>query len=126
MEDKDFLDDNVEIKIENTQNSIRKEEAISYSNTNVNTYNFFDIIFSKKFLPLTLSIISLILLFFMKFLAICGVVSPAFYGIFFFLSAGIALTATILIVIKFVKNKKIEFDIPVFFNILSLIFLILF
>lgn len=126
MDDRIILDDDVEVKLDEkikTQ-ELRKEESINYSNQNVNKYNFFDVIFSKKFMPLTFSIISIIFLTFMKFIAICGAHSAAFFAIFFFIGAGFSIAGLILNTIKYVKNKKIEFDVPTFINILSLIFLV--
>lgn len=120
------MDDEVEVSVSSAENETRTKEVISYSNANIVHYNFFDVIFSKKFLPLTLSVLALFFLLFMKFMAVCGVVSRAFHGIFFFISAGLALTSTILNVIRFAKNKKIEFDVATIFNLIVLIFLILY
>lgn len=126
MEERNMLDDEVEVSVNSAEKENRTSEVISYSNANIVHYNFFDVIFSKKFLSLTFSVISLFLLFFMKFMAVCGVVSRAFHGIFFFLSASFALTSTILNVIKFARNKKIEFDVATIFNLIVLVFLILY
>lgn len=126
MEDKEILDEEIEVSINSNEKGSRSSEVISYSNANIVHYNFFDVVFSKKFLSLTFSIFALFFLMFMKFMAVCGVTSRAFHGIFFFISAGFALTSTILNVIKFAKNKKIEFDVATIFNLIVLVFLIIF
>lgn len=126
MEENNLMDDEVEVKLNSTENEKRTKEVISYSNANIVHYNFFDVIFSKKFLSLTFSVLSLFFLLFMKFMVVCGVTSRAFHGIFFFISAGLALTSTVLNVVKFAKNKKIEFDVATILNLIVVVFLILF
>lgn len=125
MEEKNVLDDDVEVSVKSAEKETRTSDVISYSNANIVHYNFFDVIFSKKFLSITFSIIALFLTLFIKFMAICGVTSRAFHGIFFFIAAGFAFTGTIMNLVKFAKNKKIEFDVATIINIVTLVFLIL-
>lgn len=127
-DDKIIIDDEVEFKYEADKKPIQAErvDVTTYSNQNVRPYSFFGTIFSKKYIALTLATMSIILTLFMKFLVICGATSRAFYGIWFFLCGGLSVSALILNIINFAKNKKFEFNVSSILTILSIVFLMLF
>lgn len=126
-DDKIIIDDEVEVKFEQkpVDNEIRKAEVVNYSNSNVRTENVFQILFSKKYLALTLASLSILLVLFLKFLVICGVSSHAFLGIWFFICMGLSGAALILNLIYYAKNKKVDFNVSTIITILSLICLFL-
>ena len=124
-DDRIILDDDVEVEYQKNDNEERKSEAISYSNKNVNTNNFFSIAFSKKYIALTLSTISIIFALFMRFFMVCGVTSRAFFGILFFITASLCVTSLIINIINFAKNKKVELNVSSIITFLSLILLFL-
>lgn len=127
-DDRIIVDDEVEVKFEQKQqeeNEQRKYEAINYSNKNIATNNFFQTAFSKKFLALTLASLSIILTMFFKFLLICGVTSKAFMGIWFFICASLSVSALILNILFYIKNKKVDFNVSTILTLISLLGLIL-
>lgn len=125
-DDRIILDDDIEVEYQrNDQNEERKSEALSYSNKNVSTQSFFSLAFSKKYIALTLATISIILALFMKFLMCCGVTSRAFYGIWFFLTAGLCTASLLMNIINFAKNKKVDLNVSSIITFLSLLFLFL-
>lgn len=126
-DDRIIVDDEVEVKFEQKQeeNEQRKYEAINYSNKNITTNNFFQTAFSRKFLALTLASLSIILTMFFKFLLICGVTSKAFMGIWFFICASLGVSALILNILFYVKNKKVDFNVSTILTLISLLGLIL-
>lgn len=127
FDDRIIIDEEIEVKYDQKEheNEIRKMESLNYSNHNIRTNNFFEIIFSKKFLAVTLVTISLLLTLFLKFLLVCGVTNRAFMGICFFICAGLTGTSLVLNIISFAKNKKIDFNVSTILTLLSLIILFL-
>ena len=123
LEDKIVIDDDVEIKYD--QNLNQQEPSIQYSNNNIQKSNTFNILFSKKYLALTTATISIILALFMKFLFFCGVSSPVFFGIWFFLCAGFATISLIINVVNFAKNKKIDLNVSSILTFLAILILFL-
>lgn len=128
-DDKMIVDDEVEFKYndQNRQNQQEQERinVTTYSNQNVRQSSFFSVIFSKKFIALTISTLSIIMTFFLKFLRICGVYNAAFNAIWFFLCAGLSISALILNIVGFTKTKKFDFNVSSVLTILSLAFLAL-
>lgn len=125
-DDRIILDDDVEVEYQkNNNNEERKLDAVSYSNRNVSTNNFFGLAFSKKYLALTFATISIIMALFMRFLLLCGVTSRAFFGIWFFVCAGLCVTSLIMNIINFAKNKKVDLNVSSIITFLSLILLFL-
>jgi len=127
FDDRIVLDEEIEVKYEkkDESNEIRKMETLNYSNQNIRTNNFFQIIFSRKYLAVTLVSLSLLLTLFLRFLIICGVTNRAFIGIWFFLCAALTGTSLILNIISYTKLKKIDFNVSTILTILSLLFLFL-
>lgn len=120
-------EEDIEVKYEqkNEENEIRKFEAVNYSNKNIATNNFFQIIFSKKYLALTLASLSILLILFLKFLLVCGVTSKAFMGIWYFICASLSGTALILNILNYVKNKKVDFNVSTILTLISLLSLLI-
>lgn len=126
FDDRIILDDEVEVKYEEAKaNEERRTDIVTYSNRNLSRNNFFSLAFSKKFLALTFSSLSILMTLFMKFLMICGVSSLAFFGLWFFMCAGLTGAALVINVINYTKNKKVEFNVSTIITILSLIVLFL-
>lgn len=125
FDDRIIIDEEIEVKYEkkDEENEIRKIESLNYSNHNVRTNNFFEIIFSKKFLAVTLVSISLLLTLFLKFLIVCGVSSRAFIGIWFFICSGLTGTSLVLNIISYAKNRRIDFNVSTILTFLSLLIL---
>ena len=121
-DDRIIVDDEVEIKYEQKleDNNERKEDVIAYSNKNIATQNVFQILFSKKYLALTLSTLSILCTLFLKFMFACGVTSNVFYGIWFFLCAGLAGTALVINVVSYAKNKKVEYNVSTIITLIAL------
>ena len=126
-DDRIVIDEEIEVEYNNTdrENENRKMEVMNYSNQNVRTNNLLEIIFSKKYLAVTLCAISLILTLFLKFLIVCGVTSRAFIGIWFFICSALTGTSLVLNIIYFAKNKKVDFNVSTILTILSLVTLFL-
>ncbi|MGN1208603.1 MAG: hypothetical protein ACI4TI_03945 [Christensenellales bacterium] len=128
LEDKIIIDDDVEVKCKDAninQNSNYSAQQNVYTNSNIQKTNVLSLAFSKKYLALSLSTISILLALFMKFLTHCGVFSRVFYGIWFFLTASLAGTAFVLNIINFAKNKKIDFNVSSVISFLAIIILFL-
>lgn len=123
-DDKFILDDNVEYEY-SQQNLNEQRISNNYSNQNVNTYNFFERAFSKKFLALTLATISIILSIFTKFLAICGVTSTVLFGIIFFFNATICIISLVSNILNFAKIKKIELNVSSVITFVALLILVI-
>jgi len=117
------LDD--EVEVEYSQQNLNEQHNSSYSNRNVNTYNFFEKAFSKKFLALTFATISIILTLFTKFLAICGATSAVLYAILFFINATLCTISLVSNIIVFAKNKKIDLNVSSVITFVALLLLIL-
>lgn len=124
-DDKIIYDDDeaIEIKYEqkNQDNELKKFEAVNYSNRNIATNNFFQTIFSKKYLALTLASLSILLILFFKFLLVCGVTNRAFMGIWFFICASLTGTALVLNILNYVKNKRVDFNVSTILTLISLL-----
>ena len=118
-----ILDDDVEV--EYSQRNSQEPRINNYSNQNVNTYNFFERAFSKKFLALTLATISIILSIFTKFLAICGVTSTVLFGIIFFLYATICIISLVSNNLNFAKIKKVELNVSSVITFVALLILVI-
>jgi len=122
-----YDEDDVEVKFEEKQEIVEesKYETTTYRNKNIPTSNFFQTAFSKKYLVITLSSLSILLTLFFKFLLVCGVYNHAFLGVWFFLCAGLTGTALILNILYYVKTKKVEFNVSTILTLISLIGLLI-
>ena len=125
FDDRIVIDEEIEVKYEkkDEEKEMRKMEFLNYSNQNVRTINFFQIVFSKKYLAVTLVSLSLLLTLFLKFLIVCGVHSRAFIGIWYFICASLTGTSLVLNIIAYVKNKKVDFNVSTILTFLSLLIL---
>ncbi len=127
LDDKIIVDDEVEIKYDENANSNSTNQAqnYNYSNTNIRKSNFFSIAFSKRYVALTLATLSVLFSLFMKFLMCCGVISFAFYGIWFFISASFAGVSLVMNIVNYAKNKKVDFNVSSIICFLAIIILFL-
>ena len=129
FDDKIIVDDDVEVKYEvnanQNQNQNQQPQNNSYTNNNIRTESFLSLAFSKKYIALTLSTISIILTMFLRFIKYCSVTSLAFYAIWFFLSAGLVATSLIINVINFAKNKKLDFNVSSIITLVAILVLFL-
>jgi len=127
FDDRIIIDEEIEVQYDKKEqeNETRKMETLNYSNKNVRTNNLFEIIFSKKYLAVTLVSISLLMTLFLKFLIVCGVTSRAFIGIWFFICGALTGASLVLNIISYAKNKKVDFNVSTILTVLSLITLFL-
>lgn len=132
LDDKIIIDDDVEVKYQQQTSNEEKQNNNNndnyrnvYTNNNINKVNYFSLAFSKKYIALTFSTISILLVLFMKFIGLCGVRSLAFFGIWFLLSASLAGVALVLNIINFAKNKKIDFNVSSIISFLAILALLL-
>lgn len=127
FDDKIIVDDDVEIKYNENANQNQQSQKINYSytNNNIRKESFLRLAFSKRYIALTLSTISIVLSLFLRFIKYCGVTSYAFFAIWFFMSASLASTSLIFNVLNFAKNKKIDFNVSTIITLVSIFVLVL-
>ncbi|MGN0748659.1 MAG: hypothetical protein ACI4L1_03195 [Christensenellales bacterium] len=125
MNDYDILSDDeeetdVEPEICVEEKKIKTQKVLKMKDSNKN--NFFKSAFSLNFLPITLSIISMFLTMFVKFIPLVSYSSSSYkaVGALFFISFGVALAGLVIEIIKMAKEKRFIFSVSLILPLVAI------